>query len=114
MQHFRALNDERRVVMVRDRVLNAVLESVFWNTLSIGTAIILIIAAGSMTSGELTIGEFALFVYFLDFVTDGMFFVGIFISRFKQAGVSVDRMVELMRGVPADELTRKRELRMTG
>jgi ATP-binding cassette subfamily B protein len=67
-----------------------------------------------MTSGELTIGEFALFVYFLDFVTDGMFFIGLFISRFKQAGVSVDRMVELMRGVPADELTRPRQLHMTG
>lgn len=112
--HFARLNEERRKAMVRDRVLTAGLESVFWNTLNIGTAIILILAAGSMTSGELTIGEFALFVYFLDFVTDGMFFVGLWISRFKQAGVSVDRMVELMRGSPGDELTRKRDLQLTG
>lgn len=114
IRHFSELNDLRRKAMVRDRVLTAGLESVFWNTLNIGTAIILILAAGSMTSGELTIGEFALFVYFLDFVTDGMFFIGLFISRFKQAGVSVDRMVGLMRGAPSDELSRPRDLRLTG
>jgi ATP-binding cassette subfamily B protein len=114
IRHFTELNDVRRKAMVRDRVLTAGLESVFWNTLNIGTAIILILAAGSMTSGELTIGEFALFVYFLDFVTDGMFFVGLFISRFKQAGVSVDRMVELMRGAPPEELSRPRDLQLTG
>ena len=114
IRHFSELNDVRRKTMVRDRVLTAGLESVFWNTLNIGTAIILILAAQSMTSGELTIGEFALFVFFLGFVADGMLYVGLFISRFKQAGVSVDRMVELMRGVPADELTRPRDLQLTG
>jgi ATP-binding cassette subfamily B protein len=114
IRHFSELNDVRRKAMVRDRVLTAGLESVFWNTLNIGTAIILILAADSMTSGELTIGEFALFVYFLDFVTDGMFFIGLFISRVKQAGVSVDRMVGLMRGAPADELTRRRDLKISG
>ena len=112
--HFTELNDIRRKAMVRDRVLTAGLESVFWNTLSIGTAIILILAADSMTSGELSIGEFALFVYFLDFVTDGMFFIGLFISRFKQAGVSIDRMVELMRGAPSNALTEPRDLQLTG
>ena len=112
--HFAELNDIRRKAMVRDRVLTAGLESVFWNTLSIGTAIILILAAGSMTSGELSIGEFALFVYFLDFVTDGMFFIGLFISRVRQAGVSIDRMVDLMRGSPSEDLSRRRNLHMTG
>ena len=111
---FAELNDIRRKAMVRDRVLTAGLKSVFWNTLSIGTAIILILAAGSMTSGELSIGEFALFVYFLDFVTDGMFFIGLFISRVRQAGVSIDRMVDLMRGSPSEDLSRRRNLHMTG
>jgi ATP-binding cassette subfamily B protein len=114
IRHFTELNDVRRRAMVRDRVLTAGLESVFWNTLNIGTAIILILAADSMTSGDLTLGEFALFVYFLDFVTDGMLFIGLFISRFKQAGVSVDRMVELMRASDGSELSQRRDLQLTG
>ena len=114
IQHFADLSEVRRKAMVRDRVLTAGLESVLRNTLNVGTAIILILAAGSMTSGDLTVGEFALFVYFLSFVTDAMLFVGLFISRFKQAGVSIDRMVELMRGAPSDELTRRRDLQITG
>jgi ATP-binding cassette subfamily B protein len=38
IKHFAELNDVRRKAMVRDRVLTAGLESVFWNTLNIGTA----------------------------------------------------------------------------
>ena len=57
--HFRRLNDERRVVAVRDRVFTEILESIFWNTVNIGTGIILILAAGSMRGGTFTVGDFA-------------------------------------------------------
>ncbi len=114
IHHFAGLNDERRQAMVRDRVLTASLESVFWNTLNIGTGLILILSAEAMGNGEMTVGEFALFVYFLDFVTDSVFFVGLFLARFRQAGVSVDRMVELMRGGTWRDLTQKRDLGLSG
>jgi ATP-binding cassette subfamily B protein len=111
--HFTELNHERRRAMVRDRVLTASLESVFWNTVNIGTGIILILAVDAMATGRLGVGDFALFVYFLDFVTDATYFIGLFIARFKQAGVSIDRMMELMRGAPVDDLVRSRELHLT-
>ncbi len=88
LHHFRELNDRRRKDMVRDRVLTSMLESVFWNSVNIGVGLILILAAGSMSDGSLGIGDFALFVFFLDYVTDAGFFVGLFLARFKQAGVS--------------------------
>jgi ATP-binding cassette subfamily B protein len=113
VRHFTELNDGRRTAMVRDRVLTAALESVFWNTLNIGTGIILILAASSMSSGELGVGDFALFVYFLDFVTDATYFIGLFLARFKQAGVSIDRMAEMLGGASADELARPRDLHLT-
>ena len=112
--HFEELNDARRTAMVRDRVLTATLESVFWNTLNIGTGIILILAVEAMGSGRMGVGDFALFVYFLDFVTDATYFIGLFIARFKQAGVSIDRMTELLRDAPADDLVQPRELHLTG
>ena len=113
--HFKKLNHERRKMMVRDKVLTAILESVFWNTLSIGTGLILILASGNIgREGGLTIGEFALFVFFLDYVTDAGWFLGAFIARFKQAGVSFERMFDLMHAEDSDVLVRKRELYLTG
>ena len=113
--HFKKLNDERRKMMVRDKVLTAILESVFWNTLSIGTALILILASGNIgREGGLTVGEFALFVFFLDYVTDAGWFIGAFIARFKQAGVSFERMFDLMHVDDPDMLVRTRELHLTG
>ena len=116
--NFRALNDERKKVMVRDRVLNSILESVFWNTVNIGTAIILVLAAGAMqTTGpgaEFTVGDFALFVYFLTFATDAVHFVGIFIARFRQAGVAFERMTELLQGADPASLVTPRRLELRG
>lgn len=116
--NFRTLNDRRRKVMVRDRVLNSILESVFWNTVNIGTAIILVLAAGAMRSSgsgaEFTVGDFALFVYFLTFATDAVHFVGIFIARFRQAGVAFERMTELLQGAAPETLVTPRNLELRG
>lgn len=115
VNNLRGLNDRRRKAMVRDKVLTAGLESVFWNTVSIGTGLILLVGAASLAADNgLTIGEFALFVYFLGFVTDAGYFVGIFIARFKQAGVSYTRMIKLLRGGSPMRLVQGVELDLTG
>ena len=112
--HFRMLNDRRRAAAIKDKVLTAMLESLFWNTINVGTGIILIVAAGAMRSGDFTVGEFALFVYFLGFVTDAGFFLGLFIARFQQASVSFGRMVELMGAAPPMRLVKHIDLHLTG
>lgn len=113
--NLRRLNDGRRRAMVRDKVLTAGLESVFWNMISIGTGLILLVGAASLAADNgLTVGEFALFVYFLGFVADTGYFVGIFIARFKQATVSYARMIKLLRGAPPTRLVHKVDLGLTG
>jgi len=112
--HFRVLNDARRVVMVKDKVLTSMLESVFWNTLSIGTGLILVVAAAGMRSGEFTVGEFAVFVYFLGFVTDAVFFIGLFIARYQQATVSFGRMIGLMGDADPMRLAQRVDVQLTG
>jgi ATP-binding cassette subfamily B protein len=115
IEHFEKLNDDRRKMMVRDKLLTAILESVFWNTLSIGTGLILILAAGNLgRTGGLTIGEFALFVFFLDYVTDAGWFIGMFVARLKQAGVSMERMFDLLHTDDPFLLVQRRELHLTG
>lgn len=112
--HFRRLNDERRTVMVRDRVLTSALESLFWNTISIGTGVILIVTASAMSAGDFTVGEFAVFVYFLGFVTDAVFFLGLFIARYQQAAVSFGRMIALMGEGDPLRLVEPKELHLAG
>jgi ATP-binding cassette subfamily B protein len=112
--HFRELNDARRRVMVRDRVLTAGLESIFWNTVNLGTGMTLIVGGSAMADGDFTVGEFAVFVFFLGFVTDSMFFLGLFIARYQQAAVSFGRMLELIGPGDPMRLVAERDLALTG
>jgi len=114
IRHFRRLSDERRIVAVKDKVLESMLESLFWNTINVGTGIILVVAAGAMRSGDFTVGEFALFVYFLGFVADAVFFLGLFIARYQQATVSFARMLALMGDTDPMRLVEHRNLQLTG
>jgi len=106
--HFVELNAYRQKMMVRDRTFTAGIEAVFHNTVSIGTGLILILAVdilGDTSSAGLTIGQFSLFVYLLQLVTESAWFIGIFLARLRQAEVSVQRKVELMRGAGWRDLT---------
>jgi ATP-binding cassette, subfamily B, bacterial len=108
VEHFNELNDQRRKMMVRDRTFTSALEAVFRNTVSIGTGLILVLAAGSLArggnAGGLTVGEFSLFVFLLDGVTESAYFIGMYIARLKQASVSSERMLLLMRGADWTDL----------
>ena len=107
VDHFNELNEERRKMMVRARTFSSALEAVFRTTVSIGTGLILVLAAASLAQGGedgLTIGEFSLFVFLLAAVTDSMYFIGMYIARLKQASVSAERMLLLMRGAEWGDL----------
>jgi len=112
--HFRELNAARKTAMVRDAVLTATLESLFWNTVNIGTGLILISAAGSMSDGTFTVGDFAVFTYFLGFVSEAVFVLGLFIARYQQATVAFSRMTELLRGAPPQRLVVRADLGLGG
>src|SRR4051794_12301117 len=106
IDHFRRLNDTRRKTMLKDQLLTQLVESIFANTVSIGTGLILILASQSMRVGSFTIGDFALFVYYLAFVTEFTQFFGQFLAHYKQTGVAFTRMAVLLQGAPPDRLVR--------
>lgn len=95
---FKELNRIRKKAALQDRLFNALLESVFWNARSIGTGIVLLMAASAMRRGSFTIGDFALFVYYLEWINEATWFMGVAWSRYQQAGVAVDRLTTLMQG----------------
>ena len=48
LDHLVQLNEERKRLEVKDTVLNSGLESMFWNTVNIGTGLVLLVAAGRL------------------------------------------------------------------
>jgi len=113
IDHYRQLGDERRRAMLRDRLLNQFLDSIGASAVSLGTGAILLLSASSFTEARLPLGDFALFVYYLGFVTDFTQFFGRFLAQYRQAGVSFDRMVDLIAGLPESRLVAHTPMMLT-
>ena len=101
---FNELNDERRRLALRDRLFSEIVHSIFRNSSNLSTGVILILAGQSMQAGTFTVGDFALFVYYLDFLSEMTTFAGLLIARYRQIGISVERMQRLMEGSPPEAL----------
>lgn len=104
LEQLRHLCDRRRQSVVREQLLTVLLESSFDNLVSLGTGAILFFTAQSMRSqvGDLTVGDFALFVYYLSYVTYFLSFLGGFLALSKQSEVSFERMEGLLGCEPAE------------
>jgi ATP-binding cassette, subfamily B, bacterial len=104
--HFSRLNDVRSAAALKDRLFNQLLDSVFFNAINLGTGVILIYSAEAIQDRSFTIGDFSLFVFYLGFVSEMTWMVGFMLARYKQAGVSFDRMRRLMQGAADEKLVR--------
>jgi ATP-binding cassette subfamily B protein len=114
IRRFGALNDQRRATGVRDKLFNEILESIFANTVNVGTGLILLLAATSMRAGTFTVGDFALFVYYLGWISEFTAMFGIVLTRYRQASVSFERMATLLQGAPTESLVRHSPVHMRG
>jgi ATP-binding cassette subfamily B protein len=104
LAHFDEINDERRVLSLKDRLFNELLHSLFRNAVNLGTGVVLILAGRAMQQGTFTVGDFALFVFYLEGISELTTFSGLLVARYKQIGVSVERMARLMEGAPPEAL----------
>ncbi len=114
LEHFDKINDERRKVVVKDRLFHTLLGSLFRNAVDLGTGIVLVLAGQSMAEGTFTVGDFSLFVFMLSGISELTTFSGLLVARYKQIGVSVERMGRLMEGAPAEALTEFSPIHMDG
>ena len=101
---FTTINDARRQATVRDTLLSQTLRGIFSNAQSLGTGLILIVAGKSIGQGSLTVGDLALFVFYLGYTAWLSSEVGGILTGYSQVGVSVDRLLKLMPGAPPARL----------
>ena len=104
LQHMQEINEVRRRASLKDVLFSQVLDSAFRNTANLFTSLILLTAGSAMQTGNFSVGDLALFVYYLSWVTDFSAIIGDKLAWFKRLGVSIDRMVHLLQDTPAEKL----------
>ncbi len=110
--HFRALNNKRRERMISDRVLTDALDAIFENIVGIGRGFILILAALTLQTTHLGVGDIALFIYYLTFVAAFTQSFGTLIAQYAQTRVSFERMINLLQGAPTERLVSHQPLHL--
>ena len=99
--HFNALSEERQRAALKQNVFRRGIDAVNANTVSLGIGIMLLLAGQAMAAGAFSVGDFALFAYYLWFTTQLPSTMGTFFGDYKQQEVSINRMLELVKPEPA-------------
>lgn len=100
----RRLTKDRRSAIIQDRIFTEGLNSVFFNAVNLGTGLILLLAARAMRTGSFTVGDFALFVFFLTWVSQLTRRFGSALAVYEQVRVSLKRLLDLLQDAPAQAL----------
>ncbi|MBA2392500.1 MAG: ABC transporter ATP-binding protein [Ktedonobacteraceae bacterium] len=111
---FRRLNEQRRTAMLADRLATQALDAITTNAVSVGTGLIMLLAAGKLRGGSLTVGDFALFVSYMSFIADFTAGLGQFLAHYQQTGVAFARMGVLLGNTPLNELVEHTPLYLRG
>ena len=106
INYFKKINETRRKAAMKDVLFNKILESAFHNTAHLFTGLILLTAGSAMQAGQFSVGDLALFVYYLSWVTDFSAIIGEKIAWFKRLGVSIDRMAYLLQDEAPENLVK--------
>ncbi len=112
--YFRRLNAQRRTAMLADRLATQALDAITANTVSVGTGLIMLLAANNLRDGSLTVGDFVLFISYLGLIADFTDGLGRFLAHYRQTGVAFARMGALLGGAPLTALVTPTPLHLRG
>ena len=108
------ISDTRRRLSLRDRVFAETVNSMNFHLVHVGTGALLLLGAGKIRSGEFSIGDFALFVVFLDQLTYLPAEIGRVLTELKRTRVSLDRLHGLMPGAHRDDVVAHAPIHVRG
>ncbi len=108
------LSDTRRRLSLRDRVFAETVNSMNFHLVHVGTGAVLLLGAGRIRSGSFSVGDFALFVVFLDQLTYLPAEIGRLLTELKRTRVSIDRLHALMPGESRDAVVAPAPIHVRG
>lgn len=114
IRHFAHLNNIRRSAAIKDKLYASVMDTLFRNTVNIATGLVLLMVGRSMVNGSFSVGDFAIFVYYLGFVTDFTTIFGEKIAWYRQLDVSFSRLFELLQDAPNSLLVQPKLIYLYG
>ena len=107
LREFDSVNMARKRATLRDVLLTQSLNAVFQNVQNIGTGAILIFVGQAMLSGQFTVGDLALFTFYLWAFSGVALDIGQLMISYRQTGVGFGRLQELMPGAPPGKLVER-------
>lgn len=102
--HLEALGRERQKYALQDTLFSRIAESLYLNLGNLGIGAVLLLVAQAMRVGTFTVGDFALFSYYMTWVTGTTSSIGSTLGGAKQSAVALERLSVLMQGAPAEAL----------
>jgi ATP-binding cassette, subfamily B, bacterial len=115
VDQFRKHNTERRKAALKEQLFSEVVMNSFMdNTVQLGTGLMLLLAGQSVVSGTFTVGDFALFIYFMPSVTDFAVHFGQNLALYKQSKVSLERLLALIPDTAPQKLVEHGPVYMSG
>jgi len=95
--YFNVLSRSRGMFAVRSRVTHAAIDSLTATAVAFSVGVTLLLAGRAMARHTFTVGDFSLFVYFLQFITETTTDLGSFLGDYAAQAISIIRMEELIR-----------------
>lgn len=114
LARFDELNETRRRAALRDTFLTELLRSINSNMATIGTAIVLLVAAADILAGTFTVGELAVFLTYLPRLTGYMAFAGDIVAQHRRTGVAYERVRRLTVDAPDEVILDRSRVPLKG
>lgn len=98
VRYFDGIADARGRAEVREKFFHTLSFTTSYQSALIGVGLILLLGGLAINNGTFTVGDFALFMYYIWFITDFFSTTGSFIGDYKTQAVSIQRLEELAQG----------------
>jgi ATP-binding cassette subfamily B protein len=99
VERLRELSRARRHAALRERLFNEMATfAAFENVITLTTGVVLLLSGQAISQGNFTVGDFALFIYFLSPIADFTMMLGQNLAAYRQAHVSMERIAGLVTG----------------
>jgi ATP-binding cassette subfamily B protein len=102
--NFKALNREREKFAIKDNMFSQLLSTIFENILSVGTGIILLVIASSIKDGSFNLGDFTIFIYYMNFISGAIRVFGDVTTKFRQSLVAFKSITDISGEVSKENL----------